>query len=131
LVPKSNENADLMRKINVTIIATLLAVASCFANQASLIAEIKNNPTEDLSTRSSDDLQSLGEADGMAYFHDHLTYKIGKEDFGSEGDGMARAFKHNLIGMTAFIYSASFYDALNTLALGTKYNEQLRKELSQ
>ena len=103
-------------KIQILIGLALLAVTSAFADQASLIAELKANPTEDFSRKSFDELESLGEADGMAYFQDHPTYKIGSAINGSYSGGLARAFKHNLIGKDAFIYSMNFWTALNALA---------------
>ena len=91
----------------------MLAVTSAMADQASVVARPKNNPTEDFSAIDDLDLSSLADADAMAYFQSHkdLTF-----DMASAIEvGTAHAFKHGLLGVPASAYKIDFATALKVL----------------
>jgi hypothetical protein len=99
---------------------SVLAVTSGFADQASMIEELRANPTADFSqTAGQTDfayynfLMALADADAMAYFQDH--HKEGIESLAGFAIGTAHAFQHQLLGQSANAYAVQFSIALDAL----------------
>lgn len=101
-----------MKTITMTVLAAaILAATSAMADQASMIAELRANPTEDFAGKSLGDLMVLAEADAMVFDQDHKTSGGGQVD----NIGQAHAFKHHLMGQEASMYMIYFSNALNAL----------------
>jgi hypothetical protein len=94
----------------VTVLAAMLAVTSVFADQASLVAELRAKPTENFSKKNYQEIKLLASADAMVYFQDHKDYTL--ETFRL---GTAHAYKHNMIGDDAMRYAVSFVQTFGEL----------------
>jgi hypothetical protein len=108
---------ERVKAITVTVLAAMLAVGSCWADQqADLIARLRANPTEDFSECFNNSLWiSLADADAMVYFQDHKdSLTMGKHNQGLDV-GEAHAFKHHLIGNHAAGYANEFSTAIDAL----------------
>jgi hypothetical protein len=97
----------------MTMLAAMLAVTSAFADQASLVAELRANPTEDFSGKTDGERNTLAGADAIVYSQDHKGTSI---DFNKMSDiGTAHAFKHHLLGEEAVLYMMVFRTSLKAL----------------
>jgi hypothetical protein len=111
--PHRLHNQSRNMKIQILLGIAVLAVTSAVAdNQASLIAELRANPTEDFAGKNLGDLMALAEADAMVFAQDHKTSGGGQV----LNIGTAHAFKHHLMGEEASMYMIYFSNALNALS---------------
>jgi hypothetical protein len=96
----------------VTVLAAMLAVTSCLADQLSdYIKTCRESPTEDFSRLYTDEAQrSLANADAIAYFQDHSDLeKCIKEDrYLCHKIGYAHALAHHILGDKAGLYATDF-----------------------
>jgi hypothetical protein len=99
----------------VIVLASMLAVTSVMADQASLVTRLENNPTEDFSAIAEEDLPLLADDDAIAYFQRHKGRAFDAVD--AMYIGTTDALRHGLMGTPVTRYSSYFALALQALTI--------------